>query len=65
MVELLIATGSFAELERAVREICMQIDMVAQHIPEEEDRAYAEGAKENLWRMYRRAYQRSLAREGL
>ena len=65
MVEPIIVTGSFAELERAVREICTQIDMVAQHIPEEEDRAYAEEAKENLWRMYRSAYQRSLAREGL
>ena len=60
----IIAAGSMSELERAVRQICQQIDLLAQHIPDEDDRAYAELAKENLWRMYQSAYQRTLAREG-
>jgi hypothetical protein len=65
MAEPIIVAGTFADLERAVREICEQIDQLAQHVPEEEDRAYAELAKQDLWRMYRSAHQRELAREGL
>ena len=65
MAEPIIVTGTFADLERAVREICSQIDQLAQHVPEEEDRAYAELAKQYLWRMYQSAHQRELAREGL
>ncbi len=65
MAEPIIVAGTFADLERAVREICEQIDQLAQHVPEDEDRAYAELAKEELWRMYQSAYQRALAREGL
>ena len=64
MAEPIIVTGTFANLERAVREVCKQIDLLAQAIPEEEDRAYAEQAKEYLWRMYQSAHQRELAREG-
>ena len=65
MVQPISAAGTFADLEHAVREICKQIDLLAQHVPEEEDRAYAELAKEYLWRMYQSAHQRALAREGL
>jgi len=65
MEEPIIAAENFDELEQAVREICEQIDLIAQHIPEEEDRVYAEQAKEYLWRMYKSAYQRALAHEGL
>ena len=65
MEEPIFEAGNFAKLERAVSEICEQIDRLAQHIPEEEDRVYAEQAKEYLWRMYRSAHQRALAREGL
>jgi hypothetical protein len=65
MAEPIIVAGTFADLERAVREICEQIDQLAQHVPEEEDRAYAELAKQYLWRMYQSAHQRELAREGL
>ena len=65
MDQPLIVAGTFADLEYAVREICGQIDLLAQHVPEEEVRAYAELAKEDLWRMYQSAYQRALAREGL
>ena len=65
MEQPIIVAGTFADLERVVRELCEQIDLLAAHIPEEEDRAYAELAKEYLWRMYRSAYQRALAREGL
>lgn len=65
LVQPIIVAGSFADLERAVREICEQIDLIAEHIPEEEDRVYAEQAKEYLWRMYKSAYQRALAHEGL
>ena len=65
MVQPIMVAGTFADLERAVREICRQIDLLAQHVPEEEDRAYADLAMEYLWRMYRSAYQRALAREGL
>ena len=57
--------GTFAHLEREIREICQQIDLITQHVPEEEDRAYAELAKEYLWCMYKSAYQRALAHEGL
>jgi hypothetical protein len=63
--ELGIVMGNFAQLEDEVREICEQIDRLAGHVPEEEDRVYAELAKEYLWRMYRSAHQRALAREGL
>jgi hypothetical protein len=65
MVQPIIVGGTFADLERAVREICLQIDLLTQHVPDEEDRAYAELAKEYLWRMYQSAHQRALAREGL
>ena len=65
MAQPVIVAGTFADLERAVRDICEQIDRLAQHVPEEEDRAYAELAKQDLWRMYRSAHQRELAREGL
>ena len=65
MEEPIIAAGNFAELEQAVREICKQIDLLTQQVPEEEDRAYAELAKQYLWRMYKSTYQRALAREGL
>jgi hypothetical protein len=65
MEEPMIVAGSFEALENAVREVCQQIDLLAQHFPEEEDRAYADLAKEYLWRMFRSAYQRALAREGL
>ena len=65
MGEPIFVAGNYAELERAVAEICEQIDRLAQHVPEEEDRAYAEQAKEFLWRMYRSAYRRALAHEGL
>ncbi len=65
IAEPIIVAGTFADLERAVREICEQIDLLAQHVPEEEDRAYAELAKQYLWRMYQSAHQRELAREGL
>lgn len=65
MEEPIIGAGTFADLERAVREICKQIDFLAKHVPEEEDRAYAEQAKENLWHMYQSAYQHALATEGL
>ena len=65
MEEPIIAAENFAELEQAVREICKQIDLLTQHVPEEEDRAYAELAKQYLCRMYQSAYQRELARAGL
>ena len=65
LAEPIIVAGTFADLERAVRAVCEQIDLLAQHVPDEEDRAYAGLAKEYLWRMYRSAYQRALAREGL
>ena len=65
MVQPIIVAGDFAELERAVLELCEQIDLLAQHFPDEEDRAYAHQAKEYLWRMYKSAYQRALAHEGL
>lgn len=65
MEQPIIVSGSITELERAVRQICQQFDLLAQHIPDEEDRAYAEVAKENLWHMYQSAYRRTLEREGL
>lgn len=65
MEKPIIVPANFASLERAVREICEQIDVLAQRIPEEEDRAYAQLAKEDLWRMYQSAYQHALASEGL
>lgn len=48
MEEPIIVAGSFEALENAVREVCQQIDLLAQHFPEEEDRAYADLAKEYL-----------------
>jgi hypothetical protein len=65
MVEQIIAAGTIADLEQAVREICRLIDLLEKRIPEEEDRAYGELAKDNLWRMYQSAYRRALAQEGL
>jgi hypothetical protein len=65
MGQPIIVAGDFAELERAVLELCQQIDLLAHHFPEEEDRAYADLAKQYLWRMYRSAYERALAHEGL
>jgi len=55
MAQPIIVAGTFADLERAVRDICEQIDRLAQHVPEE-DRAYAELAKQDLWRMYQSAH---------
>jgi hypothetical protein len=52
MVQSIVVVGTFADLERAVRDICEQIDRLVQHVPEEEDRAYAGLAKQDLWRMY-------------
>lgn len=65
MAEPIIVAGTFPDLERAVRAVCEQIDLLAQHVPDEEDRAYAARAKEYLWRIYRSAYERALAHEGL
>ena len=65
MVQPIIVAGDFAELERAVLELCKQIDLLAQHFPDEEDRAYADLTKKYLWRMYESAHERALAREGL
>jgi malonyl CoA-acyl carrier protein transacylase len=65
MEKSIVVAGTFASLERAVREICEQIDVLARRIPEEEDRVYAQLAKEYLWRMYQSAHQRALASEGL
>ncbi len=48
-----------------MRDLCEQIDQLAEHVPEEEDRAYAALAKENLWKMYQQAHQRALVRTGL
>ena len=47
------------------RDLCEQIDELARHVPEEEDRAYAALAKEQLWKMYQSAHKRALARTGL
>jgi len=60
-----IVAGTFADLERAVRDLSEQIDQLTEHLPEEEDRAYAALAKENLWKMYQNAHKRALARTGL
>jgi hypothetical protein len=65
MEKPIIVMGTFASLEHAVREVCEQIDALTRHIPEKEDRAYAQLAKEYLWRMYQSAYGRALATEGL
>jgi hypothetical protein len=61
----IIVTGTFAELERAVRNICAQIDTLTHHIPDEEDRSYADIAKDALWRMVHSAQEHALARAGL
>ena len=65
MAHPVIVEGTFANLERAIRDLCQQIDQLAQFIPDEEDRAYAEVAQRNLWTMYERAYEHALAREGV
>ncbi|MFL5664726.1 MAG: hypothetical protein ACJ8BW_25765 [Ktedonobacteraceae bacterium] len=64
MDQPIIVAGTLADLERAVREVCVQIDLLVQHVPEEEERSHAELAKENLWHMYESAFQHALAREG-
>jgi hypothetical protein len=56
---------TFAQLERALHDLCQQIDQVAERIPDEEDRAYAGVAKKCLWKMYQCAYEHALAREVL
>ena len=65
MYQPVIVAGTFADLERAVRDLCEQIDELALHVPEEEDRAYTALAKEQLWKMYQSAHKRALARTGL
>ena len=65
MAQPVIVEGTFANLERAIRDLCQQIDQLARFIPDEEDRAYAGVAKRNLWTMYECAYKRAQAREGL
>ena len=65
MDETIIVAGTFADLERAVHWVCAQIDQLSQHVPDAEDHAYAERAKEDLWRMYESAFQHALARAGL
>ncbi len=64
MYQPVIVAGTFADLERGVRDLCEQIDQLAEHVSEE-DRAYAALAKENLWKMYQNAHKRALARTGL
>ncbi len=64
MLEPLVVMGTFADLERATREICAQIDELVQHIPDEEAHVYARLAKENLWKMLQISHKRALAREG-
>jgi hypothetical protein len=61
----IVVTGTFVNLERAVHDLCQQIDELAQHLPDKEDRAYAELAKENLWKMFQNAHRHALARTGL
>ena len=65
MYQPVIVAGTFADLERGVRDLCEQIDQLAEHVSEEEDRAYAVLAKEKLWKMYQNAHKRALARTGL
>ena len=65
MYQPVIVAGTFTDLERGVRDLCEQIDQLAEHVSEEEDRAYAALAKENLWKMYQNAHKRALARTGL
>src|SRR6266571_4097056 len=70
---LQVAQPGYALGERVIRPAQVVVahapsaisEVQGQHVPEEEDRAYAELAMEYLWRMYRSAYQRALAREGL
>ncbi|HLI68905.1 MAG TPA: hypothetical protein VKV19_04035 [Ktedonobacteraceae bacterium] len=57
--------GNFADLENVIRDLCHQIQQVASRLPEEDSRAYAEAAQENLWRMYESAHHTALARTGL
>jgi hypothetical protein len=64
MDETVFVAGTFADLERAVRWVCGQIDQLNQLVPDTEDHVYAERAKEDLWRMYESAYQHALARSG-
>lgn len=65
MLHPTVIAGTFANLERVVHDLCRQIDELAHHLPGEEDRAYAELAKENLWKMFQNAHKRALARTGL
>jgi hypothetical protein len=65
MAQTMLVAGTFANLERAIRDLCKQIDQVASRIPDEEDRAYAGVAKQCLWTMYERAHEHAQTREGL
>jgi hypothetical protein len=65
MYQPVMVVGSFANLEQAVRELCSQIQQLADRLPEEDSRAYAQAAQENLWRMYESAHRHALARTGL
>jgi hypothetical protein len=65
MDQPVILAGTFANLERAVRELCGQIQQLADRLPEEDSRAYAQAAQDNLWRMYESAHRHALARTGL
>ena len=60
-----MVAGTFADLEAAMRDLCRQIDTLTHHLLDEEDRAYTELAKENLWQMYHNAHKHALARTGI
>ncbi|HLI08236.1 MAG TPA: hypothetical protein VKV40_16835 [Ktedonobacteraceae bacterium] len=64
MAQPFVVIGTFADLERATREVCAQIDELVRHIPDEEAHVYARLAKENLWKMLQTSHKRALAREG-
>jgi hypothetical protein len=55
--------GMGKDLELTVRDLCQQIDRLAEQIPDEADRAYAEVAKKCLWKMYQRAFEHADAHE--
>lgn len=61
----MVERHTFAHMERAMRDLCQQIQQVASHLPDEASRAYAEATRENFWRMYENAHHRALARTGL
>ena len=65
MARPMMVAGTFAHLERTIRDLCQQIDQVASRVPDEEDRAYAGVAKQCLWTMYERALEHAQSREGL